>query len=121
MYAFKATFQNLHSGNRYPYTLTYDGDIEATHCSVACSIRCSTCHQCVTNFEKVPEFTSTVPTLVSIQQVVLTTPSTMSKAFTIQSTVLPLVPMLTLTAMLTGHDIFGGSSVQNVKKKILSK
>ena len=54
MYAFKATFQNLHSGNRYPYTLTYDSDIEATHCSVACSIRCITCHQCVTNFEKVP-------------------------------------------------------------------
>ena len=50
----KATFQNLHSGNRYPYTLTYDSDIEATHCSVACSIRCITCHQCVTNFENVP-------------------------------------------------------------------
>ena len=57
--------------------------------------------------KKSPEFTSTVPTLVSIQQVVLTTPSTMSKAFTIQSTVLPLVPMLTLTAMSTGHNIFG--------------
>ena len=72
--------------------------------------------------KKSPEFTSTVPTLVSIQQVVLTTPSTMSKAFTIQSTVLPLVPMLTLTAMSTGHDIFGLSlSVQNVKKRILSK
>ena len=72
--------------------------------------------------KKSPEVTSTVQTLVSIQQVVLTTPSTMSEAFTIQSTVLPLVPMLTLTAMSTGHDIFGGSiSVQNVKKRILSK
>ena len=72
--------------------------------------------------KKSPEFTSTVPTLVSIQQVVLTTPSTMSEALTIQTTVQPLVPMLTLTAMSTGHDIFGLSlSVQNVKKRILSK
>ena len=66
---------------------------------------------------KSPEFTSTVPTLVSIQQVVLTTPSTMSEAFTIKTTVLSLVPMLTLTAMSDGQDISGLSlSVQNVKE-----